>query len=304
MNEKKQNLIKYIFIIIITILICIICFNLIRIIESNISLEEDMISDDMAIISYEGTFEAQGVVVKAEEDMLVIMPTVLKGEHSTQEEFYYETENKLSLKQGQEIEVTFHFSKDSNGYYTDKAIIEEVKILKEKSDIEIPEDVFVKAYSSKDNVNISINEESSTEGKIVFTITDNNEFTYDYSTMEYKLYKYNPPPTKTEVVYTENGAATSGYDPWPEVQKISYLSTKENYTLNEKGEINVDIDLSKIYGKLEEGKYKVILSTVSSPKEDILYSNVVYYPYDMINIWIEFTINSDNKIEYGEINIY
>lgn len=258
---------------------------------------------DIATISYEGTFKTRGVVVRPEEKLLIVMPIISNDEYRYQEEFLYETENNMELKQGQEVEITFHYNETSEKFTYD-AIIDKIEILKEESDIEIPQDIIVNAYSSKENVKISFDNGYINNSGMKFTITDTNKYKYDYDIMEYKLYKYNPPPTTTEVIETEDGMATPGYDPWPEITRINNLSTEQNYTIDENGQVNVEINWAGIYGELEEGQYRLTLSTVSEQRQNLLNSNLLEYPYDIITIQINFVIRQNSSNGYGEISIY
>ena len=313
-SEKKISLKSFIIIaIIVAILIIAIIGISIYILKNRENQENKLQSTtepeievgepDIATISYEGTFKTRAVVVRPEENLLVVMPTISNDEYRYQEEFIYETESNVELKQGQEVEITFHYNETSEIYIYD-AIIENVEILKEESNIKIPQDVIVNAYSSKDNVKISFDSGYINNSGMKFTITDTNEYKYDYDIMEYKLYKYNPPPTTTEVIETEEGMATPGYDPWPKITRINNLSTEQNYTIDGNGQINLEINWSEIYGELEEGQYMLTLSTVSEQRQNPLNTNLLEYPYDTIMIQINFVIRQNSPNGYGEISIY
>ena len=260
-------------------------------------------TQDIEMINYEGTFKAKGIVVREEGNTLTLMPIIVNEEYRNEENFYIENSQVQNLKQGQEVIVTFHYLKSSNENFTYEPIVEKVEILKEKSDTQIPRDVLVKAYSTKENVTITIDKEKSNNKQIVFTITDKNELKYDYSTMKYNVYKYNEPPEKQEVIYTENGASTAGYNPWPEITKIAEISNEANYTLNENEQIEVIIDWSKMYGELKEGKYRFSLSTVNNLRQSISNPNMQEYPYDGVNIEINFNIDANGKVEFGDIEV-
>ena len=309
MNEEKRINITLktliIIIAIIIILLLIVLFAYIYITESTNGLLGEISTIDIAIISHEGTFYAKGVVVRPEKDTLTIMPIIANEEYINREEFYYENNNQLNLKQGQEVIVTFHYRESSKEDYTNEAVIENIEIVKEKSEVEIPNDILVKAYSSKDNISISLDNEISSNKRINFIITDNNEFKYDYSTMKYDLRKHNTAPTSTEIVYSENGSASIlPYDPWPELPKINDSSNEESFALDENGQLSVDIDWTEVYGEIGEGEYTFKISTVSTPRQSILNPYIIDYPYDGVIIEINFVIDTNNKIEYGEIKVH
>ncbi len=259
----------------------------------------------IGFVNYEGTFKAKGVVVRPEKDVLIIMPIVEnKEEYRAESKFYYENNKELSIKQGQEIKITFHYRQSAEDIHLHETVIENIEIIKEESNTEIPHDILVEAYSSKDNISISLNKEKSNISKMEFEITDTNEFKYDYSTMKYKIYKYNPPPTKTEITYDGNGGASiSGYDPWPELKKLSNLSTEANYKIDENNTINVSLDWSQVYGELGEGKYILTFSSVLKQRTSITNPNVIEYPYDGVIIDVNFMISEEGKIDYTEIAI-
>lgn len=271
--------------------------------QKNAIQQGESVHSDLATISYEGTFQAKGVMVRVENTNFTLMPIIANEEYRNEENFHMENNSIQNLKQGQEVLVTFHYQKSLNEDFTYEPIAEKVEILKEKSDIEIPRDVLVKAYSTKENVIVTIDKEKSNNKQIVFAITDKNELKYDYSTMKYNLYTYNPPPEKQEVIYTENGAHTSGYNAWPELAKIAEVSTEANYSLNENGQVNVNINWSQTYEELKEGKYRFTLSTVNNLRQSIANPNVQEYPYDGVMIDINFNIDANGKIEIGEIEV-
>lgn len=257
---------------------------------------------EIEIIAYQGTFYAKGVVVRPEEEKVTIMPTVSNEEYRYEENFYYENMQVTNLKQGQEVRIRFHY-RNVGGDYLHEPVIEKVEIINEKSEIQIPRDILVKAYSSEDKVSVAIWQEKSNTEKLEATITDNNELKYDYSIMEYHIYRYNPPPTKTEITYTKEGASVAGYDPWPEVERIGNASTQNQYTISQNGELPITLNWKEVYGKLKEGKYKLTLATVSAKRQSILNPNLSDYPCDGIVIDIEFTIDENDKITYGEIKV-
>ena len=259
---------------------------------------------DIEIVNYEGTFQAKGVIVRTESNNFTLMPIIANEEYRNEEKFYIENNQIKNLKQGQEVIVTFHYRESFSEKFTYEPIAEKVEILKEESDTQIPRDVLVKAYSTKENITIAIDKEKSNNKQIVFTITDKNELKYDYSTMKYNVYKYNAPPEKQEVIYTENGAHTSGYNPWPELTKIAEISNEANYTVDDSGNVNVTINYSQIYGELNEGEYCLTFSTVSNVRQSITNSKAEEYPYDGVIIDIKFSIKNSGKLEYGEVKVH
>ena len=302
MNKKIIGIIWF---IVVLLLVAILIFSYInRKNNPEVSDVTGSATPDIATISYDGVFKAKGVVVRPEKETLTIMPIEASTEYRAEEFFYYETENNLILKQKQEVLITFHYRQNANDSNIHEAVINNIEVLKDESSIQIPSDIYVKAYSSKDNISISINKAKSNNKKIQFIITDKNDLKYNYSTMKYALKKYNPPPTKTEVTYTEDGGMSiSGYNPWPEMPKMIDSSNEFNYTIDENGKVYVNIDWSKVYGELKEGQYIFSLSTVLNPRVSILNSNVIDYPYDDVIINIEFNINSNGEFSVNDTKI-
>lgn len=287
--------------IVVLLLVAILIFPYVN---RKLSDVTESVTPDIATIRYDGIFQAKGVVVRPEKETLTIMPIEASNEYRAEEFFYYEAENHFNLKQKQEVLITFHYRQNENEPNRHEAVINNIEILKDESSIQIPSDIYVKAYSSKDNVSISINEEKSNYKKIQFTITDKNDLKYNYATMKYVLKKYNPPPTKTEVTYTEDGGMSlPGYDPWPEMSKIMDSSNEFNYTIDENGNVYVNIDWSEVYGELKEGQYIFSLSTVGERRVSILNTNIIDYPYDNVIINIQFNISSNGEFSVTNTKI-
>lgn len=206
------------------------------------------------------TFTA--VVIKVKENSL----TVMKG-NTSQGLYNINIHNfkDMEFQQGQEVFI----------FYLDKIIpaiyppylsdIASIKIIKEQSDIVIPDDILRQYYSSKDNVTITINE--LTNSKISLTITDTNSLPYEYSN-NYRIFKKNNieiPATIDEskiIPATEN--STSAYIPdtssikpaWEEVSKAEIDTEKSLIHYNKINEYSFEktYDWSNIYGALEERK--------------------------------------------------
>ena len=87
---------------------------------------------DLATISYEGTFQAKGVMIRVENTNFTLMPIIANEEYRNEENFHMENNPIQNLKQGQEVLVTFHYQKSVNEDFTYEPIAEKVEILKEK----------------------------------------------------------------------------------------------------------------------------------------------------------------------------
>lgn len=169
-------------------------------------------------------------------------------------------------KQNQEVRVYFDGTINES-YPGSFGKVSKIEILKESSEVTIPEKVLKYFYSSRDNVSVSnIN---VTQTGISFEIKDTNELKYEY-TNTYALYKKNP---KAEQVETPSmpivtGNTTSSYEGsgiplWVEATKVSDAQSEDTVTSENVSEDNVrkTCDWTKIYGKLESGEYDFSLTS-------------------------------------------
>ena len=84
-----------------------------------------------------------------------------------------------------------------------------IEIIEEVSSVKIPNGAMNKFYNTYDNVKISVDE--ITRNQIIFTITDNNEYLYDYS-KGFRIYKKGQKPPTTKIIEDgKGGMYTSGY---------------------------------------------------------------------------------------------
>ncbi len=97
----------------------------------------------------------------------------------------YSSEGNIGFKQGQEILIYFNGT-IAESFPAQIGKVGKIEILKEKSDIEIPEDILKFYYNSKEKVNINVSNLGTTG--IELTIADTNELPYNYS-HSYKIYK-------------------------------------------------------------------------------------------------------------------
>lgn len=169
-------------------------------------------------------------------------------------------------KQNQEVRVYFDGTINES-YPGSFGEVSKIEILKESSEVTIPEKVLKYFYSSRDNVSVSnIN---VTQTGISFEIKDTNELKYEY-TNTYALYKKNP---KAEQVETPSmpivtGNTTSSYEGsgiplWVEATKVSDAQSEDTVTSENVSEDNVrkTCDWTNIYGKLESGEYDFSLTS-------------------------------------------
>lgn len=117
----------------------------------------------------------KAVVVRADENHLLAMGA------SNGEKLYsigLKDSTDSTYKKGQEILIYF----DGNvmeTYPAQLGNIDKIEIVKDKSDIQIPDNIIRFCYNSKDKVNVTVTE--LTNSGITLTITDTNELQYNYS---------------------------------------------------------------------------------------------------------------------------
>ena len=186
-------------------------------------------------------------------------------------------------KQNQEVRV--YYNGMINEMYPgsfDK--VSKIEILKDNSDVTIPEKALKLFYSSRNNVSVSnIN---VTQTGISFEIKDTNEYKYGY-TNTYTLFKKNPEAeqVKAPSMPIVTGNTTSSYEGsgiplWEEASKVSDVNSEDTVTSENIAEDTVRkiCDWTNIYGKLESGEYDFSLTVEG------------FY------IRIKFTVNENGEI--------
>lgn len=186
-------------------------------------------------------------------------------------------------KQNQEVRV--YYNGMINEMYPgsfDK--VSKIEILKDNSDVTIPEKALKLFYSSLNNVSVSnIN---VTQTGISFEIKDTNEYKYEY-TNTYTLFKKNPEAeqVKAPSMPIVTGNTTSSYEGsgiplWEEASKVSDVNSEDTVTSENIAEDTVRkiCDWTNIYGKLESGEYDFSLTVEG------------FY------IRIKFTVNENGEI--------
>lgn len=186
-------------------------------------------------------------------------------------------------KQNQEIRVYFD-GIINESYLGSFGKIFNIEILKENSDITIPEKALKYFYSSRNNVSVSnIN---VTQTGISFEIKDTNEYKYEY-TNKYTLFKKNPEAEQVEApdmpIVTGNTTSSyegSGIPLWEEASKFSTVNSEETVISEDITEDTVrkTCDWTNIYGKLASGEYDFSLTA------------------EEFFIRIKFTVNENGEI--------
>lgn len=186
-------------------------------------------------------------------------------------------DDQKEYKQGQEILIYFDGMVLSS-YPAQLNRIGKIEIIDEKSETAIPDDVLKYYYSSKDKVEVSVNEVTKTG--ITITIKDSNELPYTYKD-NYIIQKKVKNEAYTGVAYpigenTSNSVAPyMGTGPeyfWKELDKIPGVLAEDtveqlSYNLpnmDENTKYNVygkKFNWSQLYGELTEGEYEFLLQS-------------------------------------------
>ena len=218
------------------------------------------------------------------------------------------------FKQGQEILAYYDGIIDS--IFPGSFTADKVKIIKEKSDIEIP--IYALRYYNYSEDNISIKVEEFTNTGIEISITDSNKYPIDYGEeFSYCIRKknfaneaYNNLLTKEfketinrNVIETEGGTviSPSGENPnkdkykdvWEELEIIGDEDYKKQSWEKSEGDVfrlKGKCNWSGIYGELEEeGEYNFVLYRLDSG-DDTFFSAIV----------ISFIVDQDGEITYDK----
>lgn len=177
----------------------------------------------------------------------------------------YGKNGNIGFKQGQEVLIYW----DGFIFQLGPSIsnVEKIEIIKEKSDIPIPEDILKSCY----NVSVSISEFTNT--KIALDIVDHNELPYEYFD-EYSILKYNEitqsglsQEIKKELEKESSNLVLSEYivsdeikPTVEEVKRISNIPVKNTVTSFEnsnRNKFSKICDWTNIYGPLKEREISI-----------------------------------------------
>ena len=244
------------------------------------------------------TFTLSGIVVKINEKSLDVMG--INNENDEVNSLYSVSlakEGNIGFKEGQEILIYF----DGMVLETFPGQIHNVgkiEIIKEKSETEISADVLRFYNNSEDKVEVKISE--LTNKGLTIEITDRNEIPYEYAN-EYVIYKEVKNENYTgvgEKIGEDTENSTAGYTGtgteyiWEELEKDEDTDIKETIEELRYNLPNMDsefayiivgkkIDWTPFYGKLEDGKYRVVFTNLGA------YTNT-------FRIQIEFSVDGGN----------
>lgn len=153
----------------------------------------------------------RAVVVNVKDNYLAVMAIKDNSLYTVS----YSKDNNTKFKQGQEVLIYFD-GIIAQSYPAQIHSVSKVDIIKEKSNIQIPEDVIKRLCNSLNNVSVSLTQLTKT--KISFTLTDTNELPYGYSKTGYQISKKNEgikyvKESENKIVPATNNS-TSSYVRW------------------------------------------------------------------------------------------
>lgn len=199
----------------------------------------------------------KGIIIKVEDSSLKIMEFDESILIVDLEKMKYQDLSKFKVGQ----EILIYYDGITETMYPGRIYADRIKILKEKTEIEIPIDVLRYANSSMDN--ISINIEEFTKSELKFSIIDKNELSYEYD-MEYEYYIYEK-ETRENISDSKNKCV------------LIDESNEEVFKLTGKCDLE---DCSK---KLEEGNYELVLDGMGKKR---------------FTIYIEFSVDENGDLNY------
>ncbi len=207
----------------------------------------------------------RGVVIETREKNLTLMDAKDEGLYNIS----IPESSNLQFRQGQEILVYYKYGsiiEQSLPAHIRTEDIKKITILKEKSNIQIPTEKLERVYNSGEKVLISI-EEISNKGMSI-TIKDTNEIKHEYKDFDpYQILKKGIRGTYSKLV-----------------EKTNKKKDANSIIVNPNNTIKNTYNWKDIYGELESGEYKFVVSTSDG----------------YMNIFIYFTIDENGKITYSK----
>ena len=196
----------------------------------------------------------EAIVVKVNDDSIDVMGTDNENDLLTVK---YSEDGNIGFEQGQEVLIYF------NGVIEPvqpKTIdtVGKIEIIKENSDISIPESALRNFYSSFDNVEVTVDDLNDTG--ITFTIKDTNELKYNYAdTYIIRKKNVNTMPAEENESYSSTSAVSIN---WEELEKATGVDSKTTgMTQNvDENTIRKTYNWSNLYGKLEERRISILVT--------------------------------------------
>lgn len=272
---------KILIIILVIILVLILVLLGIKYLKPNEKVDNKIQTNSIAYDTNDAVASINAVVVKANDSDLIAIR--VDNPDTLVSVSYPDNVNKDEFKQGQQITVYYDGSiLDSYPEQLEK--VEKIEVVKDKGDVDIPYSALRYCFSSRDNVEVSVDE--LTKSGISFTINDKNEYKYEYDN-EYSIFKKNKEAENVEspnIPALTSGNTTSSYDGsgvhlWDEVQKTSNVDA-ENAEINDSDDTTkVNVDWTSVYGELGEGDYEFVLNTSEA-----------------FGVRIAFTINENGEV--------
>lgn len=203
--------------------------------------------------------DMKAVVVKVYDNSLIVMET---DDTNSLISVGFTKEGNIGFERGQEVAINYSGG-IMESYPAQLSEVKKIKITKQKSDVEIPENIIKFCCNSTENVKYTI--EELTNSGITFTITDTNELPYTYG-HRYSISKKNENQNQGYVISKPTGNFTGSYSgtgpiwsileansniPSEDTEQILFTTTQNNKFVQKR-----KIDWTPLYGKLESGEYE------------------------------------------------
>ena len=204
-------------------------------------------------IRYKDCSTIRGVIVKVYDKSMTVMGTESWNDLY---DISFTEEGDIGFKKGQEV-IAYYNGCMQECYPGRPTGVKKIKIIKEKSKIEIPENILKFCYSSESNVKVEILELH--DSGIALNIEDTNEYPYEIS-HEYTVSREVEEPVN--YIRQFNGTIenyTGTTLTWKELDKIADISCEETEVKsqnidNSKSKQIIKFDWTKMYGKLQPRK--------------------------------------------------
>ena len=272
---------KILIIVLVIILVLILVLLGVKYLKPNEQVDNEIQTNSTVYDANDSVSTINAVVVKSNDSDLIAIR--VDNPDSLVTINYPDNVTKDNFKEGQQITV-YYDGTILESYPERIPNVSRIEIVKDKGDVDIPMSAYRYAYSSRDNVEVSV--EQLTKSGISFTITDKNEYKYEYNS-KYTILKKNKEAENTESPDVSNlvsGNTTSSYEGsgthlWDEAQKVSDVDAENAEINNSDDTTKVNVDWTSVYGELGEGDYEFSLITSES-----------------FGIRISFTINNNGEV--------
>lgn len=272
-----KNSLKILIFVLVVIVILILLLLGVKYLKPNEQVDNEIQTNSTVYDANDSVSTINAVVVKSNDSDLIAIR--VDNPDSLVTINFPDNVTKDNFKEDQQITV-YYDGTILESYPERIPNVSRIEVVKDKGDVDIPMSAYRYAYSSRANVEVSVDE--LTKSSVSFTIKDNNEYKYEYNNT-YKVLKDKREIDQTEVPNAPivTGNTTSSYDGtgiplWEEVSKVSNNDSENSGTVEniDDNTIKITADWSGIYSELGEGNYKFSLDTSEA------FSVIIFFTVD------------------------